>query len=183
MANNTFKLTDFLPCLPWVGPPLPSFLGLGWEKIIPWWRPVEGKAYLDIVTEPVSGGVYIDGSLKGTAPLLVEVSPELHTVSFGTVEGYVTPSGETVIVAEGETKTIRGVYQEIPITPPAMKGDADGDGHVTWPDFVAFSDAYESKLGDPNYNPIMDFNDDGVIDIIDFAAFSDVYEGEPVSIL
>jgi len=40
---------------------------------------------------------------------------------------------------------------------------------------VNFAAAYNSKLGDDNYNPVGDFDDDGNIDILDFANFAVVY--------
>jgi len=40
--------------------------------------------------------------------------------------------------------------------------------------WAAFNIAYGSKVGDPNYNPIFDFNGDGKIDFDDFVTFGDV---------
>ena len=55
------------------------------------------------------------------------------------------------------------------------KGDFDGDGDVDVFDFAYFADAYDSKLGDPNYNAVGDFDNDGDVDVFNFAYFADVY--------
>ena len=170
LTSTYQEITEVVP------PPLPP------EEEPPVLPPA--KAILEVRTVPVSGPVYLNGVYQSYAPIELELEPgALYSISFGDVEGYMAPISQSVRLSAGETTTLTAGYSEIapPVPPAMMKGDADGDGHVTWPDFVAFSDAYESKLGDPNYNPIMDFNDDGVIDILDFAAFSDVYKGtEPL---
>jgi len=46
-------------------------------------------------------------------------------------------------------------------------GDVDGDGAVGASDLIAFSDAYGSEPGDPNWDPYCDFNSDDKVDVID----------------
>ena len=41
-------------------------------------------------------------------------------------------------------------------------GDVDGDGAVGTSDLIAFSDAYGSEPGDPNWNPYCDFSDEKI---------------------
>ena len=65
---------------------------------------------LSITTTPVSGSIYVDGIYKGTGSWSGSVSIGSHTVSFGTVSGYTTPSQQTVTVNKGLTTTITGTY-------------------------------------------------------------------------
>ena len=55
------------------------------------------------------------------------------------------------------------------------KGDFDGDNDCDWEDFLEFADAYNSRCGDLNYDPIGDFNDDCRINWEDFLEFADIY--------
>jgi hypothetical protein len=59
--------------------------------------------------------------------------------------------------------------------PTDLKGDFDGDGHVTLSDFIAFAAAYGSSVGDNEYDPTGDFDDDGDVDLADFIGFANVY--------
>jgi hypothetical protein len=61
---------------------------------------------------------------------------------------------------------------------PACVGDLDGDDVVDLTDFGLFAAAFNTVLGDADYNPCADLDHDGVIDLTDFTAFGGVY-GEP----
>jgi hypothetical protein len=50
-----------------------------------------------------------------------------------------------------------------------IPGDVNGNGIVDIFDSVILAGAYNSKPGDPNWNPNADLNGDGVVDIIDIA--------------
>ncbi len=76
-----------------------------------------GMATLTVDTTPVKASVYVDGIPWGTAPQSRSVDPGTYTVSFGGVSGYTTPAPETVTLAADETRTVTGVYTEIPPTP------------------------------------------------------------------
>ena len=43
---------------------------------------------------------------------------------------------------------------------------------IDFEDFIAFAQAFGSKKGDPNYNPLADTNTDGVVSFPDFIAFA-----------
>lgn len=75
--------------------------------------PPPGKAILMIKTTPIMGAVYINGVYQGVAPMTFEVDPGTYTISFGDIEGYYTPSGVTITLAEGETRTVTGEYEQI----------------------------------------------------------------------
>ncbi|MDD5094247.1 MAG: hypothetical protein PHV74_07705 [Dehalococcoidia bacterium] len=55
------------------------------------------------------------------------------------------------------------------------KGDFDADGDIDLDDLIDFAGAYNSKVGDLNYNAIGDFNDDGYVDLDDLIDFAGVY--------
>jgi hypothetical protein len=60
---------------------------------------------------------------------------------------------------------------------PAEKclGDLDGDGMINVTDFVAFSTAFGSMPGQPNWNPLGDLNADNAINLTDFAVFAEMF--------
>lgn len=57
----------------------------------------------------------------------------------------------------------------------ACPGDLNGDGARNLTDFTVFAVAYNSHLGDPNYNPDADMDGDGFVNLTDFTAFASVY--------
>lgn len=50
--------------------------------------------------------------------------------------------------------------------------DFSGDGEVGFDDFFAFALAFDTKKGDPGFNPIFDLNGDGKVDFDDFFLFA-----------
>jgi len=49
------------------------------------------------------------------------------------------------------------------------------DGCVDIFDVILFTQAYMSRLGDPNWNERADFNNDGVVDIKDMVILTNEY--------
>jgi len=54
-------------------------------------------------------------------------------------------------------------------------GDINDDGSVDLLDYFALSDAYNTVLGDPTYNPAADLNGDESVDLLDYFILSDSY--------
>ncbi len=54
---------------------------------------------------------------------------------------------------------------------PVCPTDFDGDGDVDLGDFGIFGAAFNSVVGDANYNPAADFDQDGDVDLGDFGVF------------
>ncbi len=52
------------------------------------------------------------------------------------------------------------------------QGDANGDQIVNSADIQILNAAYNTKLGDVNYNPQADFNSDGFVDLTDLSIVS-----------
>jgi hypothetical protein len=70
---------------------------------------------LSVDTSPVKGEVYVDGSDWGVAPQSrSNVVTGQRTVSFGSVNGYTTPSSQTVQVNAGQTTSVAGTYVQSP---------------------------------------------------------------------
>ena len=56
-----------------------------------------------------------------------------------------------------------------------MASDFDGDGEVTFTDFLYFVNNFNANPEDENYDPRTDLNEDGVTNFDDFLAFSSSY--------
>jgi len=76
--------------------------------------PPPPPAILTVDTTPIKASIYVDNSLWGTAPQTGALVAGTYTISFGDVLGYLTPASETVTLTSGATKTVTGVYTEIP---------------------------------------------------------------------
>jgi hypothetical protein len=82
---------------------------------------------ISVTTSPVEGKIYIDGKYVGVGSYSGEYVIGTYTVSFGDVEGYKTPDGQTVVVKAGETIEIKGDYKKkfkgkIHVTTEPVKG-------------------------------------------------------------
>ena len=69
---------------------------------------------LNIDTEPVKGEVFVEGESWGIAPQSQVVDIGIYSVSFGAVDGYVTPDPVEVEVKVDETTDVLGTYTDIP---------------------------------------------------------------------
>ncbi|MBT9132744.1 MAG: hypothetical protein DDT33_01273 [Firmicutes bacterium] len=78
----------------------------------------------------------------------------------GTDNDASTATSNTVTMTSD--KTVRVYFERI-----LVPGDVNRDGQVDVLDLASIAGAYNTKQGDPNYNPDADFNRDGMIDIFD----------------
>ncbi len=76
--------------------------------------PPPGKATLTVDTTPIKANVYVDNILWGIAPQTKLLDAGTYTISFGDALGYLTPAAESVTLAADETRTVTGIYTEIP---------------------------------------------------------------------
>lgn len=65
---------------------------------------------ISVVTDPIRGQILFDGVVKGTGSWIETVSTGSHTISFGAVSGYITPSQQSVNVHTRHTAYITGTY-------------------------------------------------------------------------
>jgi len=78
-------------------------------------------------------------------------------------------------VVDGEVDTSDNVYTDGNVRIILRFGDVDGNGVVNIFDVVIQAGSYGSKLGDPRYNPLVDYNQNGVIDIFDIVRVAGAY--------
>ena len=75
---------------------------------------------ISVITTPVSGRILIDGVYKADGSWTETISTGDHTVYFGIVYGYTTPSQRTVTINTGQTTYVMGVYALITTTGSVM---------------------------------------------------------------
>jgi len=69
------------------------------------------------------------GDWQDSGATVSDLSAGEHTVSFGTVKGWTTPTSAAVTIIAGETAPVTGTYAPI-------QGDMDGDGFLTLADLI-----------------------------------------------
>ncbi len=127
---------------------------------------VPTKGTLSIDTLPVKGEVFVNDTSWGIAPQSQEVEIGEYTVSFGGIEGYITPNNQQAVVQKDTTTYITGTY--------ILYGDFVLDGNVIFKDFAVLALAWQSRWGDDNWNQACDISDpnDDVIDYSDLSVFT-----------
>jgi hypothetical protein len=68
------------------------------------------KGYLHVITNPVSGDIFINNEYRGTRDVNVELEQGSYTVTFGNVAGYVTPAPMSIEVSPGFTALVSIEY-------------------------------------------------------------------------
>jgi hypothetical protein len=99
-----------------VAPPLRvSLLSLFFALVLSWSSPAaaEETGILSVTTTPVRGPIYVDNSLMGKSFWSGSLEVGLHQVSFGDVEGYITPAPQIVVVMANQTVFITGIYRKL----------------------------------------------------------------------
>lgn len=71
------------------------------------------KGYLQIITVPVSGDIFINGEYRGTKNVNLQVDPGNYIVSFGNVDGYITPQSINAKVDSEYVTEITVTYNKI----------------------------------------------------------------------
>ena len=75
------------------------------------YEPVTG--FLTVMTTPVSGEVFVNGTSWGIAPQSKVVQVGTYNISFGDVARYYTPTWQLATVYEGVETNVTGVYEPI----------------------------------------------------------------------
>jgi hypothetical protein len=73
-------------------------------------EPQPTQGWLHVATTPVAGTVYINGEDYGLSPVYVKLDIGTYQVSYGAVEGYITPDPEPATVAGNVPTDIVGRY-------------------------------------------------------------------------
>ena len=85
---------------------------------------VEETGNLSITTIPVNGAVSVNGTSWGTAPQSRIITVGDYNVTFGAMEGYVTPESIIVTVVSDATTEVLGVYT---VVVPELPADTSGE--------------------------------------------------------
>jgi len=73
-----------------------------------------------------------------------------------------------VVVGDPLMRLVRNPGSGPGIGPPVVPGDADWDGRVTFADYIIWSRANGTMVGDDRYDDRADFDQDGVVDMSDY---------------
>ena len=73
----------------------------------------QGTGTLSVTTTPVSGDIYVDYLLKGKKYWSGDLDAGTHAVSFGDVDGYITPPPQMVTVIADQTYYVIGAYRKL----------------------------------------------------------------------
>ncbi|MDD5087695.1 MAG: PEGA domain-containing protein [bacterium] len=135
------------------------------------------KKEILIETAPVAGAIFVDSVLVGTGRAVVPHEYGLMTVTFGSVEGYITPAPVPLaLTAQNPAPEVRVVYARAFHAMAQANGPnvIATDGDVSWIPGVYFEDGplpsaalgakireipgaqkfgWELAMGDPNRNP------------------------------
>lgn len=135
------------------------------------------KKEVRIETAPVAGAIYVDNVLIGTGRAVIPHDYGLLKITFGDVEGYVTPAPiPLALTPQNPAPEVRGVYARAFRTMAQANGPnvVATDGDISWVTGVYFDDGalpsaalgakireipgsqkfgWELAMGDPNRNP------------------------------
>ncbi|NNF15751.1 MAG: DUF1566 domain-containing protein [Gammaproteobacteria bacterium] len=132
--------------------------------------------------------LYHSGTEHATDPDLVWVFRFFHGIQFTGDKSIVGPVAWAVrdgdsIAADFDGDGVSDTTDNCTLIANSDQRDSNGDGHgnlcdfdydnncvTAFPDLFVFSDAFNSALGDANYNEDVDFNNDGIVNFLDFGA-------------
>ncbi len=101
---------------------------------------------LSVDTEPVKGEVFVEGESWGTAPQVRELEIGLYDISFGAVDGYVTPDSVEVEVKVDETTDVLGTYVVIPQDMGVLNIDTEPVKGEVFVDDISWGIAPQSQV-------------------------------------
>ena len=146
------------------------------------------EGILIVTATPVSGAIYVDGDHVGNG-YFEEIYEEntVLEISFGDMDGYITPNGMEVIIIADEQTSREGKYEEIPkgwinVTTTSDDGKINGDvGKISIDDeFEGTGSCSRSFYGDTMHS--ISFGDvDGYIKPSDQSV--DVKAGEVIPVI
>jgi hypothetical protein len=113
------------------------------------------------------------GIESGIYPQSVDVGSQTDYTIYSLEEGQTYYFSVTAYKGTGtESDYASEVYVTLNTQMSSCAGDIDQDGIVDGQDMAAFSTAFESSIGELNYDPAADFDSDGAIAIPDLEVIS-----------
>lgn len=94
-------------------------------------------------------------------------TPTSDSFTYTIDDGWGGTATATVVVILTEPAT--PILTETPNTPATLKGDFNSDGQIGFPDFLLFTQAYQT------INPQYDLDEDGAVGFGDFLIFAQLY--------
>jgi hypothetical protein len=91
---------------------------------------IQKTGTLSVTTAPVFGAISIDGTVVGSGSWSGPLLATDHTVSFGTIPGYITPSTRTSTVLENQETIVTGIYVA-ESSPPSIEIQSMTVGGIT----------------------------------------------------
>lgn len=144
--------------------------------------PVSGRigfTYFDTFATPPSTALF-EFRLPGTTSTVYSVIGSLDATGNYNISGPPQPGPYVVSVKHTHwlrknvaVNTANGNSSGVNF--PLVNGDCDLDNEVGIGDFSLISSAYNTGVGDPNWNPLAELNGDNEVDIVDFAILSQSY--------
>lgn len=156
---------------------------LGLAYLRPMYRRIQGHVNLQDYVAPVAGrAIRVEISPTGSAiPLETHIAILDGAGNFGFKTDTLAPGSYDIYVKASHW--LRQVRLGVAVGPGGAaginysltNGDADWDNEVGIGDYARLSAAYNSTVGDPNFDPEADFNGDDAVDIADYAILSSNY--------
>lgn len=70
------------------------------------------KGYIHIITSPIKGDILVNNEYRGTGDVNIELEQGTYTVSFHSVNGYVTPASMSITVNPGFVALVTVEYMK-----------------------------------------------------------------------
>lgn len=135
------------------------------------------------VTETFSVSAIIDGNTTLGTLLISNLAPQSSSVlTFQWSPKGMTPSSTALHTVSAnatlvlyETNTTNNFMASSVKVMIKQFGDINGDGSIDLSDMTILAKAYNTQVGQPNYNPEADFNNDGFVNLSDLATMAKYY--------
>ncbi|MBL8039801.1 MAG: hypothetical protein JNM04_00495, partial [Chthonomonas sp.] len=116
-------------------------------------------------TTPIVTKTVTLSNAGGSYSTQVDIAPGTYDVAF-------KPSHWLRSIAHSTVFASASVSASVSV----VNGDVDGNNQINTDDYLAFSDAFDTVVGDPNYSADADLNGDGQVTTDDYLIFSEHFD-------
>lgn len=140
-------------------------------------HPEWNMRWVPVPTGMIPQVLHSDPSISSFFDVYLDMVPGLPPLLPGQILLAREHSGyyDTLASAGGPPTVGNADFWEYEIHGQPINGNVTDDGHVDVIDLLWFVDAFGSVTGDPNYDPLCDFNFDGSVDVIDLLMMVDFF--------